>query len=209
MPIRRKPRALDLFCGAGGASMGLYRAGFAVTGVDINLQVRYPFTFIQADALEFPLDGFDLIWASPPCQRYSKYSRNLGTSVQHPDLVAPIRNRLLTTGTPWIIENVPGAPLRVDVILCGTMFGLPLLRHRHFEGTFSSLILTPNCNHQGNEIPVYGGGTTPYHRKKLGRTIKVCEKRIAMQIDWMSLYELSQAVPPVYAEFLSRHFLRR
>ena len=108
-----KFRALDLFCGAGGASMGLYHAGFNVVGVDINPMPHYPFQFIQANAMTFPLDGYDLIWASPPCQRYSIASclPNCNRD-NYPDLVAAVRERLEMTESIWIIENVPGAPLR-------------------------------------------------------------------------------------------------
>lgn len=200
-------RALDLFCGAGGASMGLHRAGFEVVGVDIELQPHYPFTFVQADALRPPFDlsGVDLIWASPPCQKYSIATRNIGTAEGTPDLLGPTRVILESSGVPWIIENVPGAPMRADVVLCGCMFGLPIRRRRLFElsaGRFDGLV--PSHNHEQVPIGVYGNGTPSWHRGKLGRNIGAGEWRDAMGIPWMVKTELSQAVPPAYAEFLGR-----
>src|SRR3989338_9102679 len=113
-------RLLDLFCGAGGAAMGYSRAGFTeIVGVDIKPQPRYPFTFIQADAMTYPLDGFDAIHASPPCHKYStvgkQSAKKLGTI--YSDLVGPIRERLEAAGVPYVIENVMGAPLRQPVKL--------------------------------------------------------------------------------------------
>ena len=147
-------KALDLFCCAGGASMGLHRAGFEVTGVDISPQPRYPFRFVQADALVFPLDGFDFIWASPPCQAFSRL-RYLHKK-ERPNLIPAIRARLVAAGVPWCIENVEGAPLGDSgflIMLCGTMFGLctedgraELRRHRIFETSFS-IPLRPQCQH--------------------------------------------------------------
>lgn len=201
-------KALDLFCCAGGAAMGLHRAGFDVTGVDIEPQPHYPFTFVQGDALAANLDGFDFVWASPPCQRFSMYSRNLGTSENFPDLIEPMRQKLTAWGGDWVIENVVGAPLRANAMLCGTMFGLKVLRHRLFETSFPTPALTLSCRHQGDEIPVYGNGTPQWHREKLGRNIGVAEQRAAMGIDWMTRDELTQAIPPAYSEYLARAALR-
>lgn len=143
-------KALDLFCGAGGATKGLQRAGFHVTGVDISPQPRYcGDIFSQADAMEFPLGGYDFIWASPPCQRYTAGAKKWGTQDGHPDLIAPIRSRLLANGVPFVIENVETArPWLVDpVMLCGTQFGLGVFRHRLFEcrkpGSLLNLRVTP------------------------------------------------------------------
>jgi hypothetical protein len=118
-----RPRLLDLFCGAGGAAVGYHRAGFDVVGVDINPQPRYPFEFHQADAMTFPLDGFDAIHASPPCQAYS-HGTPPDKRSNHPDLLDATRDRLNAAGLPWVIENVPRAPLRSPVILCGSQFDL-------------------------------------------------------------------------------------
>lgn len=204
-----KPRLLDLFCGAGGAAVGYSRAGFEVVGVDIKPQPRYPFEFHQADALTYPLDGFDVVHASPPCQRYSMAVRNQGRPDDWPDLVPPMQRRL--GGRDYVIENVPGAPLQHPVTLCGSMFGLgtdelELRRHRLFE--CSPFLLAPPCNHDGRvSIGVYGHGTPTWHRKKLGRNVSTDEMREAMGIDWMTRDELSQAIPPAYTEWIGRQLL--
>ena len=124
-------RALDLFCGGGGVSYGLALAGYEVTGVDLVHQKRYPFEFRQADALTYPLDGYDLICASPPCQAYTSARHIRGR--EHPRLIEAVRDRLAASGTLYIIENVVGAPLIDPVMLCGSMFGLKVWRHRLFE----------------------------------------------------------------------------
>lgn len=203
-------RALDLFCGGGGVTNGLQRAGFHVTGVDVVESPRYcGDVFIKADALDVPLDGYDFVWASPPCQYYSLFSRNLGTAARHPDLIASVRARLKSSGSAWCIENVPGAPLRASFLLCGTMFSLPLIRHRLFETSYTPpLELMSPCVHRGDEIPVYGNGTSRWHLKRFGRGVTLAEKRAAMGIDWMSRDELSQAIPPAYAEFIGRTAMR-
>jgi len=200
-------RALDLFCGAGGATRGLQRAGFHVTGVDIVRSPRYcGDAFIQADALDADLDGYDFIWASPVCKRYCLFARNLGTFDRHPDQVGAVRELLSASDAHWVIENVPGAPLRADLILCGTMFGLKLLRHRLFECSFP-VFAPATCAHRGDEIPVYGNGTPKWHRERLGRGVSIAEKRAAMGIDWMNRNELSQAIPPAYSEWIARQWL--
>lgn len=160
-----KPRALDLFCGAGGATKGLQLAGFHVTGVDINPQPRYcGDEFHQADALTFPLEGYDFIWASPPCQAFTTL-RALQKGKEYPDLIPETRAMLIATGVPYAIENVEGAPLGESgylIMLCGTMFGLgtptgsaELRRHRLFETSFS-IPLRPACQHGTSVISVHG-----------------------------------------------------
>lgn len=158
----RKPRALDLFCCAGGAGMGLHRAGFDVVGVDIVPRKRYPFAFHLADALTFPLDGFDFIWASPPCQGYTAMRHAPGARGA-PLLIDAVRDRLEQAGVPWCIENVEEAAwaLRNPVTLCGSMFGLGAQgcrtqRHRLFETNFP--LPQPKCKHDDRPvIGVYGG----------------------------------------------------
>lgn len=157
-----RPRALDLFCGAGGAAMGLHRAGFDVTGIDIKPQPRYPFAFIRGDALQPPvrLTDFDLIWASPPCQAHTALSK-MWNSKPHADRIPETRAMLHEAGVAFVIENVPGAPLNASLKLCGTMFdlrtpcGAELRRHRYFEASF--LVMQPHCRHGASVLGVYGG----------------------------------------------------
>ncbi|CDX54541.1 conserved hypothetical protein [Mesorhizobium plurifarium] len=218
-------KALDLFCCAGGAAMGLHRAGFEVVGVDVRPQPRYPFEFHQADALTYPLNGFDFIWASPPCQAHSSISRVSGRQEHHVDRIEETRARLKASGLPWVMENVVGAPLRDPFMLCGTMFGLQtscgaeLRRHRIFEANWF-IGLQPQCQHGESVVGVYGGhahdrkrktitvtGSTPQQnviRNRSRLTFPVSEAKLAMGIDWMTMAELSQAIPPAYSEFIGR-----
>lgn len=203
-----KPRALDLFCGAGGATKGLQRAGFHVTGVDIKPQPRYcGDVFIQADAMTFPLEGFDFIWASPPCQRYTMAQNAAKNREAHPDLVEPMRRRLLGGGVPWAMENVVGAPLLNPVTLCGLAFGLNVKRHRLIES--SELFLVPSCpSHDQDYFVIFGHEVrNRRHGQSAGRKNKIAEGRIAMGIDWMTRGELSESIPPAYSEFIGRQFL--
>jgi DNA (cytosine-5)-methyltransferase 1 len=251
-----RPMALDLFCGAGGASMGLYRAGFDVVGVDIKPQPRYPFPFIRGDALTVDAEGFDFIWASPPCQAFSPL-RSLNGRRQYPNLIPDTRALLAKSGVPYAIENVEGAEQALVgdnlTLLCGSMFGLQvpdgsaeLRRHRIFETSFS-IALKPQCQHGGVEslsvtgrgldgnrhrwlarmaISVVGHSAPCFHRSRrraisvtgataqtnvvtnrIRKTFSIGEARAAMGIDWMPMSSLSQAVPPVYAEFIGRQAL--
>ncbi|HZS57608.1 MAG TPA: DNA cytosine methyltransferase [Bryobacteraceae bacterium] len=206
-----KPRALDLFCGAGGATKGLQRAGFHVTGIDIKPQRRYcGDAFIQADALRPPLnlDEFDFIWASPPCQAHSDL-KSAWNAKKHPDLIPPTRDLLETSGKLFAIENVVGAPLRSSIMLCGTQFDLgtddaEIWRHRHIEANF--LIPIRFCRHgqRARVIGVYGGHGRDRRRKTNTQDYSTEERRQAMDIDWMSGMELSQAIPPAYADYIGR-----
>lgn len=208
-------RLLDLFCGAGGAAMGYHRAGFEVVGVDINPQPNYPFEFIQADCLALDPDfvaGFDAIHASPPCQAHTRLNQ-MWNAKRHRDLIPETRTLLNAAGRPWVMENVPGSPLRNVTILCGTMFRLgsgdaELWRHRLFETSFAPL-LTPPCRHRERPrvIGVYGGHGRDRRRTVNTQDYSVAERREAMGIDWMTGTELSQAIPPAYTEFLGRHLI--
>lgn len=211
----RRPRALDLFCGAGGASMGLFLAGFDVAGVDIKPQPRYPFTFHQGDALEADVRDFDFIWASPPCQAFSQMTPR-ATRAAHQDLVEPTRDKLRRSGLPYIIENVERSPLRDPVKLDGAMFGLGVIRIRWFESPV--FLMTPRPVRRAACVAdwcsVFGNGSGPTRRAN-GKSTFVSPglnnlpawKR-AMGIDWMTRRELTQAIPPAYSEFLARQVLQ-
>ena len=204
-------KLLDLYCGAGGAAMGYHRAGFdEIVGIDIKPQPRYPFTFIQADALEYPLDGFDWIHASPPCQRFSVAALNNKT--KYADLLTPTRKRFYENGGMWVIENVPNAPMQWTIKLCGLMFNLKVFRHRLFE--LSHLIFQPtHPPHKGKRIgegyfSVCGnsGGWTAWGNRKIKKG-SISECRDAMGIDWMIRKEITQAVPPAYTEFIGKQLI--
>jgi len=198
-----RPKCLDLFCGAGGAAMGLYRAGFDIVGIDIKKQARYPFPFIQADALRpsVRLEHFDLIWASPPCQAFSTM-KSLKAARVHPNIVP--QTRAAISGSLYVIENVPGAPLESAFTLCGSHFRLRshrgyLRRHRKFEANF--FVPTHACTHDGLAIGVYGHGQAGLLGQRM-RTANVPEARILMGMPWAGQTGLSQAIPPAYSEHI-------
>lgn len=189
--------------------MGYHRAGFDVTGVDIKPMPRYPFAFIQADALEYCREHgheYDAIHASPPCQAYSSLKAR-HPEKEHPDLVAPTRDLLVSIGVPWVIENVMPAPFQSGIVLCGEMFGLRTARHRRFE---SSVYMF-----QPEHIP-HSAKTSTRKRKACwdaGLHVSVTGNvgtyvgSLAMGIDWMTAAELSQAIPPAYTEYIGRELL--
>jgi DNA (cytosine-5)-methyltransferase 1 len=186
--------------------MGLHRAGFDVTGVDIELQPRYPFAFMQADALTFPLEGYDFVWASPVCKRFSSASKTSKSKDRWPDQITPIRRRLEEWGGPYIIENVVGAPLRNPVMLCGYQFGLKVYRHRLFESNI--LLLVPwHLPHPERPVKMGRPPSEGAYMNPVGNFSGVPYARKAMGIPWMGQQELSQAIPPVYAEYLARQVL--
>lgn len=205
------PRLLDLFCGAGGATRGYQLAGFHVTGVDLHPQPHYiGDDFHQADALTFPLEGFDAIHASPTCYAWSKMRDcRPGMKDDQPDLITPLRPLLEATGLPWVMENVPGSPLCNPVQLCGSGFGLPLQRHRWFESNVALWGVT--CAHGQNPWnPAYKHATG----RKRRRVPVIGEWRVplelqqeAMGIDWMTLAELQEAIPPAYTRFIGEQLL--
>jgi len=204
-----RPRLLDLFCGAGGAAMGYHRAGFDVVGVDNRPQPRYPFEFVQGDALVTLRMSwariFDAIHASPPCQDYSKAMRHL--SGHYPRLIDPICHLLRSSGLPWVIENVQGAPLpsqdtldgRHGLELCGTMFGLPIWRHRLFE---MSLPIAPprGCDHTMQPM-------NPERANRPGGRSNEQAWREAVGVGWMKRYEAREAIPPAYTEHIGAALL--
>lgn len=216
---------LDLFCCEGGAGKGYADAGFEVFGVDLERQRRYPFEFHQADALDvlaggvLDLDSFDAIHASPPCQAYSitKHSHQK----KHVELIEPVRDALIRLGKPYVIENVPGAPLRDPLTLCGTEFGLRttdvdgevlwLKRHRLFESNVD-LWGAGGCHCTGRAIGgVYGGGSSDRNHAKevrMGGYTPSKEVRAALiGCDWMTLHGLSQSIPPAYTKHIGEQLL--
>ena len=201
-------KLLDLFCGAGGAAMGYYRAGFKdITGIDNQPMPRYPFNFIQADALEYLEERgheYDVIHASPPCQRYSIITP-IAHKGKHPDLIEPIRTLLIKTGKPYVIENVPGARhLLINPIkLCGTMFRLNLWRHRFFEVNPWKSQLIMCCNH--SSLPVLITGTCRKPQGRFENTAQEC--REASGLYWMTRKEMDEAIPPAYTEWLGKRIL--
>lgn len=202
-----KPVLLDGFCSAGGATKGYQRAGFHVVGVDIEPQPNYcGDEFHQADFLEFPLDGFDAIHASPPCQLYMT-GGNVDRS-KHPNLLPPTRARLEQQSAPWVIENVPGAPMRPDVTLCGSQFGLEVRRHRWFEFSDPPAVLLAPCWHGRPVAGVYGHphGVNGAYSGMLPGDLETWSR--AMGIDWMTTSELADAIPPAYTWYVGGLLLR-
>jgi len=211
-------KALDLFCGAGGASMGLKEAGFKVVGVDINNQPEYPFEFIKSDVFDLHtkfFEQFQFIWASPPCQAYSfgtEVWRNLGR--KYPDLILKTRkmlkyfllsNAIFPRKRAIVIENLTRAPIRKDLMLCGTMFNLKVLKHRAFEIEGFTTTQLVHKRHRGtvrngNYVTVAGHGGD-------GKaSLKVWQKAIG--IDWITDKKmLAEAIPPAYSEYIGRQFL--
>lgn len=214
---------LDLFCGAGGASMGISKAGFVVEGVDINHQPDYPFQFIQRDAItylknmlsnRYP-ENYDAYFASPPCQAYSvanKQWRNKG--YEYPDLVEITRDLLLVTGKPFVLENVPSSPLRKDLELCMSMFDdgrdYMVRRHRIFEIHGFEVPQPPHrTSHGGGRvgdgriISVFGhGGGTRYNHA----TSNLDAWRCAMGTPWMKKRKsITESIPPAYTEYIFSH----
>lgn len=211
-------RLLDLFCCQGGAAAGYALAGFSeIVGVDLEPQPRYPYTFVEGDALAFARErasAFDAIHASPPCQAYSQ-TLHYGATKTYPDLLAPTIELLDEIGIPYVIENVVGAPLRVDVMLCASAFGLRMRRHRIFQSNVP-LGLAPPCNHwsragapsKGQDPDRFRPGVfvspagNPNKRKgSLREWIEV------MGTPWMDRHGVTQAIPPAYTEFLGRKLL--
>ena len=208
--MKRRPVAIDLFCGGGGASMGLYQAGFDVVGVDSQPQPDYPFPFIEADAFDVDLTPYDLVWASPPCQGYSTLAHRGSKS---PKLIHKVRKHIQSFKKPYIIENVAGAKqhLQEPVMLCGTMFDLKVFRHRYLESNLP-LKCTLKHSHEGktgggtwrkgafNMVGVYGNPNIRQGALK--------DWQEAMEIDWLPYKQLAQAIPPAYSRYLGKQALK-
>lgn len=204
-------RGLDLYCGAGGASRGYYYADFEMVGVDSAPQKRYEYTFHQADAIAtlqlllaggsiagYTLEDFDFIHASPPCQAYSVMVKSL-TAVNHPKLVKRTRKLLLATNKPYVIENVPGAPLIAPVQLCGTSFDIRVRRHRLFESNIK--LIQPKCKHKEIVVIDPVGGNNKFKLEGDKRPIERAWRE-EMGVVWMTQLEARQAIPPVFTHFI-------
>lgn len=213
--------ALDLFCCAGGASRGLVNAGFLPMGIDISKQPRYPYLFRQADAMAYPetdaspnpdllppMTHFDLVWASPPCQTHTAGAKQALSQLTHPDLIAPMREKLLLSQKLYIMENVPGAPLLNPIKLNGNQFGLNTYRERWFETNFWVPQLAmgspfgPASRPGSVTVAGHTGGYSVRNRVFKGNKR---DWELAMGIDWMNAKELVEAIPPCYAEFLAHY----
>lgn len=217
----RRPLLLDLFCGAGGAAMGYYEAGFDVVGVDIKPQPHYPFEFVQMDVMgRAAMDvlharEFDAIHASPPCQAYT-VANNIHQK-EHPDLLPETRRLLQASGVPWVIENVPGAPMPNHVQVCGLALGLNVKRHRWFESSEAMWGTQCPARHPGDWLLVFGHTVlerghvirqTPAGNNTTRRKHTTTERgREAMGIDWMNRDELAEAIPPAYTEHIGAQLL--
>lgn len=202
-------RCLDLFCGQGGAGMGYHLAGFDVIGVDIADQRRYPFYYMKGDAIEIFKeldygDRFDFIHASPPCQAFTRLWAMHKNN--HPDYIEIIRDLLIKSGKPYVIENVITAPLKNAITLCGGMFGLKTYRHRLFE----SNVPLEQPEHKKHE----------HKLQELGRPIKEeeywniaghfvgCKQcGIDLGISWMSREGMRESIPPAYTEYVGKQIL--
>lgn len=213
---KRRPRLLDLFCGVGGCSAGYAAAGYDVVGVDHVRQWEYPYPFHLADALTFPLDGFDVVHASPPCKLWSVASRvdqSRGGRLfdTNTDQLTPMLARLRAWGGTWVVENVPGAPMPSDAVtVCGSAFGLSVRRHRLFAASVP--LVGSGCDHaaQGRPVGVYGNGGAWSRRAPGGGGVKVSGAAAAdaLGIDWTAdQSRLSQAIPPAYTQFIGKQLL--
>jgi DNA (cytosine-5)-methyltransferase 1 len=207
----RRPRLLDLFCCQGGAAKGYHDAGFDVTGVDLAPQPRYPYTFVQADALEYLAAHwreFDVVHASPPCHDHSALANLVGVN-DTGRLLAETRAALRALPLPWVIENVPGASMRVDLMLCGGMFALRTYRHRWFE--FADPMFPPQLPHPRHRVLTdsrkrRAGWDAGMHTSVTGNvTLSVASA--ALDIDWMDVDGLPQAIPPAYTRVVGAHLL--
>jgi DNA (cytosine-5)-methyltransferase 1 len=198
---------LDLYCGGGGAAKGYHDAGFQVVGIDIVPQPKYPFEFIQGDALDFARQygpEFDAIHASPPCKGFSSITRTAGTQDKHPRMIAATREVLQSIERPYVIENVPGARRELinPLMLCGTMFGLLVIRHRYFECNPPIWWAPATCRHDRR---VAKHGRPPKENEYAGVSghfSNVSFAQEAMGIDWLGQKELALAIPPAYTYYI-------
>jgi len=226
------PLLLDLYCCQGGASAGYVHAGWSVVGLDKEPQRRYPFPFVQADAivaLRRLIDGgpvwfhsgdrdvmarlsdFDAIHASPPCQARTKAQKIRGN--EHPNLIAPTRELLIESGLPYVIENVVPEdpendpdPLIDPVMLCGAMFGIETYRHRLFETNWE-LTVPDHVQHVARNTKMGRPYVPGEYMHVVGNFSSAGEARRIMGMPWASRDGLREAIPPVYAEHIGRQML--
>lgn len=210
--MKRKGKVLVLCCGSGGAMTGIKRAGWRVTGVDI-LRLPNPYNVLIEDALKTSLDGYDWYWASPPCAKWSaatpdEYREN------HPDLIDRIRKRILRTGKPFVMENVVQAPMREDLLLCGSMFNLPIIRHRKFEIHGFEVPQPRHGKHKKHPVEFCGRGarirvvrTNPKtgEQYKTLQHVSADRAREIMEMPWAPRRGFIRAVHPRYAEYIANH----
>lgn len=213
-----RPRLLDLFCGAGGAAMGYHRAGFDVVGVDIEPQPNYPFEFIRCDALAYVeavaegglrLTELSAIHASPPCIRWTALPLTTEQRERHPDLIAPLRPLLNSTGLPYVIENVPRAPLRGAALICGATMGLKVIVHRKFEANW--LLMTAGCSCPADATTRHGF-VNRRPRGPLANGRKIPRRgedhwRAEAGLDWLTGQAARNAIPPAYTEYIGRQLI--
>jgi DNA (cytosine-5)-methyltransferase 1 len=216
-----KPRLLDLCCCAGGMAMGYHRAGFDVTGVDTAHQPNYPFSFIRSDALEYLVEyghEYDVVHASWPCQSYlnlGAVNRALGRTYEHPDLIAVGRELLVASGKPYVIENVEDAKghLVDPVRICGTGLDLPIRRHRLFESNIELAGIA--CQHGRFTEKKYWTGWRPNGETRLSSVVQIYGNAGGREhwpaalggVDWMTAKEMTECVPPAYAEHIGRQLM--
>lgn len=206
-------RILDLFCCSGGAGVGYHRQGFKVVGVDIQDRPRYPFEFLQDDALEVLRDqtfmaGFDAIHASPPCQHGAAITKGTNQHLQgkYPDLYAEVAELMYASGLPGVIETTYARP---DWVLCGEMFGLGVIRHRRIELVNWTAPAPVHVKHRGYvrgwRHGVYRDGPYIAAYGKGGGKGTVEEMQEAMGITWTNVHEeLTEAIPPAYTECIGK-----
>jgi DNA (cytosine-5)-methyltransferase 1 len=219
-----RPRLLDLFCCEGGASRGYAEAGFEVVGVDVDPQPNYPYEFHLADAMTFPLAGFDAVTASPPCTGHSTMAAVNGFRGEHGTewMLHATIDRLASSGKPYVVENVSGARLPGSLTLCGSEFGLTdgeylLKRHRKFVSNIL-LMGAGGCACRGRRIIGVYGDLSKNDRKATSRVradgrphgdmrAGVERARRIMRMPWASPHGLTQAIPPAYTRFLGEQLM--
>ncbi|WP_442906815.1 SAM-dependent methyltransferase [Kitasatospora sp. NBC_01246] len=206
---------LDTYGCQGGAGMGYHLAGYRVLSLDNAPQPRNPLAFVQADAVSFITEYghlFALLHASPPCQRYTRCQKIRGR--EHPDLIAPTRTAMQSTGQPWVIENVEEAApeLQDPVMLCGAAFRLRTYRHRLFE-TGGGLTITPP-QHPVHAAPLAKMGRPVadgefMHVVGNFSNVPLARSETVMGMPWATRDGLREAIPPAYTELIGHQAAAR